>query len=308
MAAETTTSHQETKARVHEARWELLHHIACLTCTPMTVLSFVWVGLVIVNLVSGLPPFLQALSTAIWALFVLDFVVEVIVAPHKLTYLRQHWLTVISLALPAFSMLRILQALRIVRVAAMSGSFSLLGIITACNRGMVATRRILGHRKLGYVATLTLLITLAGAAGMYSFENPATLRAHGYGAVVQSGGGLHSYGEAVWWTAMIMTTMGSAYWPVTLAGRILCWLLALYAFGVFGYITATIASYFLGRSGQTETQQEEKAANVDASAIQRELTAMHQQLAALATRLDADALPAGVVRETRPIASNSDRP
>jgi voltage-gated potassium channel len=301
MADETATSREVQREQIHAARWELLDHLVCLSRTPMTVLSFAWVGLLIVNLVSGLPPLLQWVSTAIWALFVLDFTVEVVVAPHRLTYVRGHWLTVISLALPAFSMLRILRVIRIVRLAAMSGSFSLLRVVTACNRGMVATRRVLGHHKLGYVATLTLLVTLSGAAGMYAFENPATLRAAGHGSAVHGGAGLHSYGEAVWWTAMIMTTMGSAYWPVTLAGRILCWLLALYAFAVFGYITATIASYFIGMTGDAGKEQNDGTPALDPAAMRRELTAIRQQLSALAGRFEADELPGGLTREVRPV-------
>jgi len=42
-------------------------------------------------------------------------------------------------------------------------------------------------------------------------------------------GGPYSCGEALWWTAMIMTTMGSQYWPQTIEGRMLCVFLALYA-------------------------------------------------------------------------------
>ena len=49
--------------------------------------------------------------------------------------------------------------------------------------------------------------------------------------------------SAVWWTAMLLTTMGSEYWPRTPEGRVLCLLLALYAFAVFGYVTAAIAAY-----------------------------------------------------------------
>ncbi len=44
--------------------------------------------------------------------------------------------------------------------------------------------------------------------------------------------------------------MGSDYWPRTPEGRILCLLLALYAFAVFGYVTATLASYFIGRDAE----------------------------------------------------------
>ena len=74
------------------------------------------------------------------------------------------------------------------------------------------------------IVALTVVVTLAGAAGMYTFENENP-----------DGRGLSNYGAALWWTAMIMTTMGSEYWPQTAEGRVLCFLLSLYAFAVFGY-------------------------------------------------------------------------
>jgi hypothetical protein len=99
---------------------------------------------------------------------------------------------------------------------------------------------------------------------------------------------------------MIMTTMGSAYWPVTLAGRILCWLLALYAFAIFGYITATIASFFLAGSEKEETEPSAGEPALDLSALQAELTAMRQQLSVLVSRFEVEHLPDGVVREVLP--------
>ena len=69
--------------------------------------------------------------------------------------------------------------------------------------------------------------------------------------------GFPDYGTALWWTAMLLTTMGSDYWPQTPEGRLLCLFLALYAFAVFGYVTAAIAAYFVGidkgRTSPTET-------------------------------------------------------
>jgi voltage-gated potassium channel len=52
---------------------------------------------------------------------------------------------------------------------------------------------------------------------------------------------------ALWWTAMLLTTMGTEDWPRTPEGRVLCLLLAIYAFAVFGYVTAAIAAYFVGQ-------------------------------------------------------------
>lgn len=105
---------------------------------------------------------------------------------------------------------------------------------------MHALGATMGRRGFGYNALLTLLVTFAGAAGMYAFERSSI-----------AGQGLNSYGEALWWTAMIMTTLGSQYWPSSAQGRVLCVILALYAFAVFGYTTATIASFFVGRDAES---------------------------------------------------------
>ena len=81
---------------------------------------------------------------------------------------------------------------------------------------------------------------------------------------------------------MTMTTMGADYFPKTPEGRLLGWLLAVYAFAVFGYITATIASYFVGRDRENEPTP---AAAKDADALRAEVAALRTQLAALTAEL-----------------------
>lgn len=51
---------------------------------------------------------------------------------------------------------------------------------------------------------------------------------------------------------MIMLTLGSEYWPQTPEGRVLCILLSLFAFGILGYVTAALASFFIGRDAEDE--------------------------------------------------------
>ena len=46
---------------------------------------------------------------------------------------------------------------------------------------------------------------------------------------------------------MMMTTMGSDFWPQTVEGRVLAWLMAVFAFAIFGYITAFLRASFLLR-------------------------------------------------------------
>ncbi len=84
--------------------------------------------------------------------------------------------------------------------------------------------------------------------------------------------GLNDYGTALWRTAMIMTTMGSEYWPQTAEGRVLCFLLALYAFGVFGYLTAALATFFIGRDAEDDEGELAGAKGIEA---------LHAEIAAL---------------------------
>ena len=80
--------------------------------------------------------------------------------------------------------------------------------------------------------------TVLGAAGMLAFEPSRQVE-----------GGFTSYGDALWWTAYAMTT-GVPTTPASGEGRLLGWLLSLYGLAIFGYLTATIASFFVGRDAQ----------------------------------------------------------
>ncbi|MCU0498365.1 MAG: ion transporter [Anaerolineae bacterium] len=251
-------------------RWELLTHIDQLTEKPLIALGFVWLVLLVIDLTNQLSPLLQHLQTLIWVLFIVDFAIEFVIAPDKRRYLRQNSLTALSLILPAIRVLRIL------RVARAARTLHLLRTLTSLNRGLRATTATLGRRGIGYLIAFTVIVIFAGGAAMTFFESPSALSEAGLDAT----DALDSYGEAVWWTAMIMTTLGSSYWPQTVEGRILCWLLSVYALGVFGYITASIAGHFIGRERQ-----------------QSEINALHAQLDRLIQRLDAldqDADPNGV--------------
>jgi len=217
-------------------RWKLTARLVRTLEAPMTLLSAVWSLLLIVEFTRGLSPWLQTVNDVIWIAFVAQFTVEIVTAPDKRVYLRKHWLTALSLALPALRLLRLVRFARIARLARSVRGVRLARLLGAINRGMRALAVGFRRRGVGYVIVLTLLVTLTGAAGMYRFELDAA------GAP-----GFPDYGTALWWTAMLLTTMGSEYWPRTAEGRLLCLLLALYAFAVFGYVTAAIAAYFVGR-------------------------------------------------------------
>ncbi|MEO8520859.1 MAG: ion transporter [Acidobacteriota bacterium] len=217
-------------------RWKLTVRLVRVLERPMLWLSAVWSVLIILEFTRGLSPWLRTLSDIIWAAFVVQFLVEFATAPQKGMYLRKRWVTALSLAVPAIRLLRLARVIRFVRVARAARGVRLVRLLGTMNRGMRTLALGFKRRGLGYLMVLTALVVLTGAAGMYRFELDAP-----------GGAGFPDYGTALWWTAMLLTTMGSDYWPRTGEGRLLCLLLALYAFAVFGYVTAAIAAYFVDR-------------------------------------------------------------
>jgi len=200
---------------------------------PMLALSVTWIVLLVIELVSGLSPLLDTVVTSIWVLFIIEFAIKFVIAPHKLLFLRRSWISVLALLLPALRVFRIARAVRILRFGRALRGLTFARLLTAFNRGLRELQFGMRRYAFGYVLVLTILATILGAAGMYAFErrvNPTL-----------------TIGDALWFSAMMITTSGSDYWPKTGEGRILCFLLAVYAFAVFGYITATLASILIGQ-------------------------------------------------------------
>lgn len=267
MSDENTGEKQDAAAPVEEAlkneRYELLRRLEDSLETPMLVLAFVWLALLVGELIWGESLMFEVLGTIIWVIFILDFAVAFVLAPHKIAYLKNNWLTALSLLVPALRLFRFSRVFRLFRLARMGRSLRLLRVVSSLNRGMRALGASLSRRGFGYVLALTVLVTFTGAAGMYAFENAAP-------------DGLKSYGEALWWTTMVLTTMGSQYWPQTIEGRVLCVFLALYAFAVFGYVTATLATFFIGRDA--EDDEAELAGARQLAALREEMIALREEI------------------------------
>ena len=217
-------------------RWRLLRDLDEWLTLPMVLLSLAWLGIVVWELVSGSTELLETVGTAIWIIFIAEFLIRFSLAPAKLPFLRSNWLTMLALVVPA---LRLLRALTFLRAARALRGIRLVRIVGTANRSMNALKSALARRGFGYVAGLTVLVILLGAAGMLNFENASEVQ-----------GGFTSYAHALWWTGMLVASLGSDFWPVTVEGRVLTMLLTIYGLAVFGYITATLASYFVGRDAQ----------------------------------------------------------
>lgn len=229
------------REEIGNERREILKRLEDWLEMPMLILSVVWLGLFVVETIWGINPFLDVASNVIWVIFWIEFAVKFTLSPDKRTYLKSNWLTVLALALPALRVFRVFRAFRVLRAVRAARGLRLVRLLTSLNRGMKALGASFGRRGFGYVLALTAVVLFAGAAGMYSFENEVE-------------GGLRSYSDSLWWTAMLLTSIGSDYFPRTAEGRMLCLLLAVYGFAVFGYMTATLATFFLARDNEKTTE------------------------------------------------------
>jgi voltage-gated potassium channel len=218
-------------------RWRTLCQLQSWLDPLMLWLSIAWLAVVVVQLLDPHSnPVLEGIATVLWIVFILDFVARFTLAPGKRTFLKHNWLVLIALVVPA---LRVFRIFAVFRAAGALRGIQLVRIVGTANRGMNALRHSLARRQFGYVGGMTLLVVTLGAAGMLYFE-PAK----------EVGGGFKSYADALWWTVMLLTTIGSQYWPQTGEGRILAVLMSIYGLAVFGYITAVLASFFIGRDAE----------------------------------------------------------
>lgn len=252
-------SELEQDAPQEEERWQVLAQLEEWLERPMLFLSFIWLSLVLVELIWATSGVFQLLGTMIWIVFVMEFILRFVLAPRKWSFLRRNPITIIALVAPA---LRFLYALRFLRLAR---GLRLVRIVGTANRGLNALRRSFARRGLGYVLVATSLIVFLGAGGMLAFEPAREVE-----------DGFTGYGDALWWTAMLVTTMGSGFWPETAEGRLLALLLSIYGLAIFGYITASLATFLIGQEAQAHDG--DVAGSTELAALRREIVLLRSEL------------------------------
>lgn len=246
-------------------RWALLREYEDWSELPMVVLSFAWLLLVILEFVRGGTPLFDVVGTAIWLVFLVDFVLRFAVAPDRPAYLRSSALSAFALLLPALRVFRVARAVRILRLSRTTRSLRLVRLLTSFRRGMRTLTATMQRRGMSYVVALTVLVVALGSAGIYTFESGAA-----------GGAGFATYWESLWWTAMLLASLGGGYVPASAEGRLLTLLLGLYGLAVFGYITAALASFFIA----------DEAAASDSNLPNRdEIAGLRLELAALRREL-----------------------
>lgn len=207
-----------------------------------------------------LDPRLRALCATtvavVWVMFIVDYVVRLLLAEQKVAFVSHHLLDLASVILPV---LRPLQLLRLVRA-------------------VTILEHTLGDRIQNKVAVytgavMTILITVASLAVLES-ERGRT------GATIQS------YGDALWWAFVTVTTVGYGdLAPVTPTGRFVALALMLGGVALLGVVTGTLASFLVNRFGEVD-EAAQAATRHDIHALSEEVRRLREEVAQLTRRDD----------------------
>ena len=124
------------RERVNVERRGVLAQFEDWLDTPMLILGFVWLALLVYELIWTLSPILEIAGTVIWVVFIIDFAVRFTLSPDKIDYLKANWLTALSLIVPALRVFRIFRVFRVLRAARAVRGLRLFRVLTSLNRGM----------------------------------------------------------------------------------------------------------------------------------------------------------------------------
>ena len=191
----------------------------------------------------------QLIAFASWLVFAVDYAVRLRLTAERQRWFWRNFLSLLVVALP------ILRPLRLVR---------LLTLFTVFQR---AAGGALRGRVVIYAASTTTLLVFVAALAVFQAERYAP------------GADITTFGGALWWACVTITTVGYGdLAPVTAEGRLIAIIMMICGIALLGTITATIASWLVETvEAREEAGQAATRAQVD------HLTAQVQQLQTLIT-------------------------
>lgn len=189
------------------------------------------IALAVEDLQRGLTPAERWADRIIYALFVADYLIRLILAEDKRAFMKGNIFDLIAIIpfnslFRVFRLARFARILRLVRMAAMIG------------RGLSKVRGFLNINGFKYVLSLSACAVLVSAFAMMYVE------------------GMH-FSDALWWAFVTATTVGYGdLSPSTGTGRIIAAILMVVGIGLIGSLTSSITSLFLARQTKTPYSSE----------------------------------------------------
>ena len=224
---------------------------------PLAALALIFLGAYAWPILDpGLDPTLvsacHVTTWVVWVAFAADYAVRLRLAPDRRAFVRGHLLDLAIIVLPVLRPLRLLRLVFLLEVLHRSTAGGL--------RGRIAV----------YVVGATSLVVLVAALAALDAERDAD------GALITT------FGEALWWSFVTVTTVGYGdFYPVTAAGRLISLGLMVAGIALLGIVTASLASWLIEKVSD-ETSEDQAETQAEIAALAAEVRRLNELLGARA--------------------------
>ncbi|WP_245722173.1 potassium channel family protein [Nocardia crassostreae] len=202
----------------------------------------------------GIGTWANILDATVWALFAVDYVIRLRLSTNRRRFVRRNWLDLVAVLLPPLRPLRLLRAV-------------LLVLDAADRRSRFQSRT----RMSVFVGTGSLLLLFVCSLALYDAERDA------------EGANVKSFGDALWWAAVSVTTVGYGdRYPVTVEGRLVALILMTIGIGLISFAIGATTSWVVDKLGTVEKTSERTEGEIglllaEIRSLRAEVTALREQ-------------------------------
>jgi voltage-gated potassium channel len=247
----------------------------------LTVISLIIMVVMLLPLNEATIGLLQVYDNLICAIFLIDFLINLLAAPKKSDYFirERGWLDLLG-SIPSFGvafkysgLFRLARLNRLARIRNMMRGTTRKELIS----NILKNR----SRYTAFITVLMLIIVLATASVLVlEFESRSP------GARITTGQ------EAFWYSIVTITTVGYGdYYPVTTGGRITGMFIMITGVGLIGVLASLLSNLLMGSpSAQAEEDAPEPenvpTVDIEIAAMKNELAEMRQMLEKIANEVE----------------------
>lgn len=251
------TQARTASGRLTQAQWR--HY----TDIPLTIAAAIFLVAYATEVIADLRPpddlATETIMWVIWGIFVVDFIVNLVLAERKVRWFFTHFHEFLIVALPALRPLRLLR---------------LVTLLAILQRG---AGRALRGRVVIYAVGASVILVFVAALAELDVERHAV------------GSHIHNFGDALWWACVTITSVGYGdIAPVTLIGRFVAVGVMIAGIALLGTVTATLASFFIDRVADTSKEESDETQAALAS-LTAEITALRDELRRVAPPIEGNA-------------------